>query len=104
MLRVALRNARAGLLKLAMSIIAVALGTSFIVGTFALRDMLSSTFNDIVDTGLNGAAYVRPTGDQGDMVTGSSGERIIPDDLAEDISVVEGVAAAIPDHSEPWFL
>lgn len=99
MLRVALRNARAGLLKLAMSIIAVALGTSFIVGTFALRDMLSSTFNDIVDTGLNGAAYVRPTGDQGDMVTGSSGERIIPDDLAEDISVVEGVAAAIPDHS-----
>ncbi|WP_029068174.1 ABC transporter permease [Jonesia quinghaiensis] len=99
MLRVALRNARAGLLKLAMSIIAVALGTSFIVGTFALRDVLSSTFNDIVDTGLNGATYVRPNDADATGLEGGGGDRVIPAALAQEIAPLDGVAAAIPDYS-----
>ena len=48
MLKVALRGIRAHLVRFVMSLLAVALGVAFVAGTFALRTMLSSTFDDVV--------------------------------------------------------
>ena len=49
MTRVALRGIRAHLVRFLLSVLAVALGVAFVAGTFALRTMLSSTFDGIVD-------------------------------------------------------
>src|SRR5690606_8598084 len=57
--RVALRGIRAHLVRFALSLLAVALGVSFVAGTFSLRTMLSATFSDIVETTMLGDAYVR---------------------------------------------
>ncbi|MEK8227274.1 hypothetical protein NKG05_16075 [Oerskovia sp. M15] len=59
MLRVALRNVRAHLVRLGLSILAVVLGVSFVAGTFSLREMLSSTFDGIVDAGSSSDVYLR---------------------------------------------
>ncbi|WP_334169522.1 ABC transporter permease, partial [Timonella senegalensis] len=99
MLKLALRDTRASALRLLLSVIAVLLGVSFVSGTFSLRNIMSSTFSDIIDTGYQAAAYVTPESGTGSIIMGTSGDLVIPLDLATSIGGFEGVAAAVPDLS-----
>lgn len=108
MLRVALRNVRAHLVRLGLSILAVVLGVSFVAGTFALRDMLSSTFSGIVDAGYAADVYLRGADEspQGGQEGASAGEvrTLIPADLASTVAEVDGVEHAFADFTGPIVL
>lgn len=105
MLKVALRNVRAHLVRLGLSILAVVLGVSFVAGTFALREMLSTTFDNIVEAGYVGDVYLRGAEDSSAMVqTGASAGAVrntIPADLAEVAQGVDGVELALADFTGP---
>ncbi|MFD4990533.1 ABC transporter permease [Cellulosimicrobium cellulans] len=115
MIRVALRGVRAHVVRFVLSVLAVTLGVAFVVGTFAFRGMLSSTFDDIIATTLTADVYVRGSQEvTGDAVgpgggggggTGFTGDRtLVPADLAADVEAVDGVARAVPDVSGPVVL
>ena len=108
MLRVALRGIRAHVVRNALSVLAVMLGVAFVAGTFSLRSMLSSTFNEIVTSALTGDAYVRgadPAGSSDPVGQGVGDARnAIPLALADDIKAVDGVALALPDVGGPAVL
>jgi putative ABC transport system permease protein len=98
MLRVALRGIRAHLVRFLLSLLAVALGVAFVAGTFSLRTMMSSTFDGIVDAGTPGDAYVRAEPAEGSsVVEGSTAGPAVPQDLADEIAALDGVAHAIPE-------
>jgi putative ABC transport system permease protein len=105
--RVALRGIRAHLVRFLLSLLAVALGVAFVAGTFALRTMLSGTFDGIVDAAAPADAYVRVQQAEGSSVvtgeadaTGAS----VPRTLVDEVADVEGVAHAIPDVQGPIVL
>lgn len=116
MIRVALRGVRAHVVRFVLSVLAVTLGVAFVVGTFAFRGMLSSTFDDIIATTLTADVYVRgsqevtgdaagPGGGGGGGGNGFAGDRtLVPADLAADVEAVDGVARAVPDVSGPVVL
>lgn len=102
MVRVALRNIRAHLVRFLLSVLAVALGVAFVAGTFSLRTMLDSTFSDIVSTTTVGDAYVRGAHESG-IVTSTASSlsgavRVpVPLTLVDDLDRVDGVDFALPD-------
>jgi len=103
--RVALRGIRAHLVRFLLSLLAVALGVSFVAGTFSLRTMLSSTFTSIVDSSTVGDAYVRGS----ELSTGgaayqSDAHTPIPLSLAQDLADVDGVDRVIPTVQGPVVL
>jgi putative ABC transport system permease protein len=108
MLRVALRNVRAHLVRLGLSILAVVLGVSFVAGTFSLREMLSSTFDGIVDAGSSFDVYLRGAEDSAALTqeNASAGEvrTTIPADLTDTVQEVDGVAHAFADYTGPLVL
>ncbi len=114
MIRVALRGVRAHVVRFVLSVLAVTLGVAFVVGTFAFRGMLSSTFDDIIATTLTADVYVRGsqevTGDAtgpggGSGGNGFAGDRtLVSADLAGQVEAVDGVARAVPDVSGPVVL
>ncbi len=57
--RIGLRAVTSHAARFVMSVLAVALGVAFVTGTFALRHMLSSTFDEIVNASATADAYVR---------------------------------------------
>ncbi|MFJ2298588.1 ABC transporter permease [Oerskovia paurometabola] len=107
MLRVALRNVRAHLVRLGMSILAVVLGVSFVAGTFSLREMLAATFDGIVDSS---SADVLVRGEEESSAltqeNASAGavRNPIPADLTDTIEEVDGVAHAFADYTGPLVL
>ncbi|OCI30064.1 ABC transporter permease [Oerskovia enterophila] len=108
MLRVALRNVRAHLVRLGLSILAVVLGVSFVAGTFSLREMLSSTFDGIVDAGSSFDVYLRGGEDSAALTqeNASAGavRTTIPADLTDTVQGVDGVAHAFADYTGPLVL
>lgn len=107
MLRVALRNVRAHLVRLGMSILAVVLGVSFVAGTFSLREMLSATFDGIVDSSP-ADVMVRGAEDSSALTqeNASAGavRNPVPADLTEVIEGADGVAHAFADYTGPLVL
>ncbi|QAY69841.1 ABC transporter permease [Xylanimonas protaetiae] len=115
MIRVALRGVREHLVRFGLSVLAVALGVAFVVGTFAFRGMLSSTFQEIIATSVSADVYVRgaqavasdPTA-AGGSSTSSTGfgqqRNPVPASLADAVSAVDGVDRALPDYSGPVVL
>ncbi len=116
MIRVSLRGVAEHLVRFALSVLAVALGVAFVVGTFAFRGMLSATFDDIVATSISADVYVRgadaapssgsaPAQDATASASGMTQQRNpVPADLATAIARVDGVAHALPDYSGPVVL
>ncbi|NTW40010.1 MAG: FtsX-like permease family protein [Cellulomonadaceae bacterium] len=106
MTRVALRGIRSHLGRFVMSVVAVLLGVAFVAGTFSLRAMMSSTFNDIVSSSMTGDAYLQGSEEVGasSPMTGGSSRNRIPLTLVDDVEQVDGVAMAIPDISGPVVL
>lgn len=102
MRRIAWRAVRAHLGQFAMSIVAVALGVAFVTGTFSLREMLSSTFDEIVGASTTADAYVRVPDDGSNVVSGErSAAPGLPLSLAGTLERVPGVQAVIPSLSGP---
>ena len=68
--KVSLRNVAAHKLRLALTVLAVVLGTAFLSGALMFTNMLSATFDSAVDTALEDVdAVVRPTEGSIDMDT-----------------------------------
>ena len=105
MTRVALRGIRSHLGRFLLSILAVLLGVSFVAGTYSLRAMMASTFDDIVQTGTDGDAYVR-----GAQMPGATNEmggasyQPLPLDLEDEIRAVDGVSRVTPAVEGPIVL
>lgn len=92
MIRVALREIRAHLVRFVLSVLAVTLGIAFVTGTFSLRALLSDTFSSIIASTTQGDLYVR-----GPVTTVTDGE-------SEDPGAGEPSApadAAAPDAAAP---
>ena len=107
MLRVTLRGVRAHAVRFALSILAVALGVSFVAGTFALRTMMSDTFHGIVDASAPADAYLRGADEAPSAASaGGVGEARTPVsiELADAVADVPGVRAAVADVSGPIVL
>jgi putative ABC transport system permease protein len=104
MRRVALRGIRSHLGRFCLSILAVLLGVAFVAGTFSLREMMSDTFDRIVEAGTDADTYVqgavRAEGD--DPMSGEHAR--FPLETADTIAAVDGVAGVVPDVSGPIVL
>jgi putative ABC transport system permease protein len=100
--RIGIRAVTSHAARFVMSVLAVALGVAFVTGTFALRHMLSSTFDEIVGAAATADAYVRTAdGSPTDLTsTGAVGGGIPLSSLAS-IRAVDGVARANPDIQGP---
>lgn len=97
MTRVALRGIRSHLGRFLLSILAVLLGVAFVAGTYSLRAMMENTFNDIVEAGTDGDAYVRgeETGESSAEMGGAT-YAALPIDLEDEIRAVDGVSGVVP--------
>lgn len=99
MTRVALRGIRSHLGRFILSILAVLLGVSFVAGTFSLRSMMASTFEDIVESGTNADTYVQGAEIISAAEAGMEGMvsyAPLPLELEGQIREVEGVAGVVP--------
>ncbi|ACQ78720.1 protein of unknown function DUF214 [Beutenbergia cavernae DSM 12333] len=123
MRRVAWREVREHLGRFGLSVLAVLLGVAFVTGTFSLRAMLSATFSSIVQSTIQGDAYLRgpavadsddaggfdpadgpPEGGSSGAMFGGGGRALVPLTLADDAAAIDGVAQAVPDVSGPLVL
>ncbi|MCL2465640.1 MAG: FtsX-like permease family protein [Micrococcales bacterium] len=107
MLRAAWRDVRFHPVRFAMSVLAVALGVAFVSGTFALRAMLSSTFDGIVDSTLDGDAYVLPDDGSTYMppwMSEVNTDGMVADSLVPLITPLDEVAVAFADYTGPVLL
>jgi len=103
-IKVALRGIRAHLLQFSLAVFAVVLGIAFISGTFALRDMMSATFNDIVETSVTGDAYIRgakevPADELG--FSDADAYNTIPLTLADEVADLPEVESVFPEVTGP---
>lgn len=74
MIRIGLRDAKAHFHRLVMSIIAIALGVSFVVGSFCFRSMLNDQVTQLMGTNSDHDVYVRgTTEEQNDSSFATSG-------------------------------
>ncbi len=103
MWKIALRSTRARFLSFGASILAVFLGVAFVASTLSLKEMLSTTFGEIVDTGMTAAAYVQGEGENTNVATGNA-TAAVPLSIASQIEALPGVAAVVPDLVGPVVL
>ena len=100
--RIGIRAVTSHAARFVMSVLAVALGVAFVTGTFALRQMLSSTFDEIVGAAAQADAYVRtPTGNPTDLTSTGTADGGVPLSSLDAIRAVDGVRLAFPDISGP---
>ncbi|MDR3127904.1 MAG: FtsX-like permease family protein [Bifidobacteriaceae bacterium] len=103
MFRLTLKNAKAHLGKFILSIVAVALGTSFIVATFCFQTMINSTVDSAYASSQNADVFVRgPVNkDASSALSFGSGltssRQSINANLVDDIKKVPGVLMAYPN-------
>ncbi|MCL2423284.1 MAG: FtsX-like permease family protein [Micrococcales bacterium] len=107
MFRVAWRDVRFHPVRFAMSVLAVALGVAFVSGTFALRAMLSSTFDGIVASTVEGDAYV--VADTGipyapAWMSFLDDQGMVPDTLVPLIADLDEVRWVYADYTGPVLL
>ncbi|NEG70095.1 ABC transporter permease [Bifidobacterium choloepi] len=109
MIRIGLRDAKSHLRRFVMSIVAIALGVAFVVGSFCFRAMLDSQVESMMATNTDADVYVRGATAQknddssdsaampSDESSGSSGDdttryNLVDPDLMTTIDGVDGVA------------
>lgn len=99
MITIGLRDARAHLPRFIMSIIAIALGVAFVLGSFAFRGMLDTQVDAMLATNADHDVYVR--GSQRDNTnsgTETATYNTIGADLADTIKHVAGVSGvSVPE-------
>lgn len=83
-----------------MSIIAIALGVAFVVGSFCFREMLNNQVSEMLSTNADADVYVRGTvkntDDSSTSLSSSSDYNLISDSLIDTASHVEGVSGTSP--------
>lgn len=101
MIKIGLRDARAHFGRFVMSIIAIALGVSFVVGSFCFREMMNNQVSDMMGTSADHDVYVRGSkevkSDSSGLMAASSSSKTyntIDVDLASTIGDVKGVKSA----------
>ena len=99
MIRIGLRDARSHFGRFVMSIIAIALGVSFVVGSFCFREMLNNQVSQMMSTNADHDVYVRGSQEvksgASSASTGSTKTyNSIDADLAKTIAKVKGVSSA----------
>lgn len=101
MIKIGLRDARAHFGRFVMSIIAIALGVSFVVGSFCFREMMNNQVSDMMGTSADHDVYVRGSkevkSDPSGLMAASSSSKTyntINVDLASTIGDVRGVKSA----------
>ncbi|WP_137656965.1 ABC transporter permease [Bifidobacterium moukalabense] len=100
MIRIGLRDARSHFSRFIMSIVAIALGVSFVVGSFCFREMLDSQVSQMMATNADHDVYVRGAKQTKSgstlLASGSSmaSYNAIDVNLADDIAKVKGVSSA----------
>lgn len=101
MIKIGLRDARAHFGRFVMSIIAIALGVSFVVGSFCFREMMNNQVSDMMGTSADHDVYVRGSkevkSDSSGLMAASSSSKTyntINVDLASTIGDVRGVKSA----------
>lgn len=107
MIRIGLRDARAHMRRFVMSIIAIALGVSFVVGSFCFREMLNDQVSQMMGTNSDHDVYVRGATEQkndADSTSSTSSSSIttyneISTDLVKSLEKVKGVASASVTYS-----
>ena len=103
MIRIGLRDARSHFGRFIMSIVAIALGVSFVVGSFCFREMLNNQVSQMMSTNADHDVYVRGSQekkkDSSAMSMGSTKSYNDVDvDLAGTIAKGDGVSSARVVH------
>lgn len=99
MFRIGLRDTKAHFRRFIMSIIAIALGVAFVVGSFCFREMLNDQVaqmmgsNSDADVYVRGATEQKKDGEDG-LVSYNSSYNEISTDVIADIEKVDGVVSA----------
>ncbi len=97
MLKLSLRDLRAHLGRYALTFMAVTIGMAFVSGVITLVDTVARTFDDLY-AGLNAGTDVAVRGegqfDLGTQLGGGTQRPRISADLADEVAVLDGVAAA----------
>ena len=101
--RIGLRAVTSHAARFVMSVLAVALGVAFVTGTFALRTMLSSTFDEIVGASATADAYVRmPTSTNAtDLTSAGAVGQGVPLSSLDAVRATDGVRLANADIQGP---
>ena len=99
MIRIGLRDAWSHLGRFVMSIIAIALGVSFVVGSFCFREMLSNQVDEMMASNADHDVYVRGVDkinndDDSSQSSSTTKYNDIDTDLVDDIEQVSGVQSA----------
>mgnify|MGYP002716486810 CR=1 FL=1 len=98
--RVSLRNVAAHKLRLALTVLAVVLGTAFLSGALMFTNMLSSTFDSAVDTALDDVdAVVRPAEGEGG-IDNATFDAIRAEDGVERVNVFADVPVVVAKQDE----
>ena len=98
MIRVSLRDARAHFPRFIMSLIAIALGVSFVVGSFCFRAMLNNQIDQMLGSNSDHDVYVRGSQERRDddsqsLASSTTTYNDIDDSLVDVIDDVKGVAS-----------
>lgn len=104
MIRIGLRDARGHLGRFVMSIVAIALGVAFVVGSFCFRQMLDNQVSEMMSTNADHDVYVRgsekvsstgsTTATESSTTTSTESYNAIDSDLVTTIRKVSGVTSA----------
>ena len=103
MIRIGLRDARSHFGRFIMSIVAIALGVSFVVGSFCFREMLNNQVSQMMSTNADHDVYVRGSQEKKKDLSAMSMESTksyndVDVDLAGTIAKVDGVSSARVVH------
>ncbi len=103
MFRIGLRDTKAHFRRFIMSIIAIALGVAFVVGSFCFREMLNDQVAQMMGSNSDADVYVRGATEQkeengGSVTSYNSTYNEISTDIIPDIEGIKGVASADATH------
>ena len=99
MFRIGLRDTKAHFRRFIMSIIAIALGVAFVVGSFCFREMLNDQVSQMMGSNSDADVYVRGATEEkqepgGSVTSYNSTYNEISTSIIPDIENVDGVASA----------
>ncbi|WP_257162598.1 ABC transporter permease [Corynebacterium cystitidis] len=95
MRKVSLRNIAAHKLRLALTVLAVVLGTAFISGSFMFTNSLSNTFDSLVDNAYSNVDVVVEGGVQLPGVARETGDEIANNPLVDRVNVTDSTTVVV---------
>lgn len=103
MRKVSLRNIAAHKLRLALTVLAVVLGTAFISGAFMFTNSLDATFKSAVSSAYDGVDAVVSPGEDLPGIPASLREDIAADDKVDDVNITASQSVVMAnDREEPF--